>query len=369
MRTVAVFFGGRSNEREISVITGMLAVNLLRGGEYRVLPVYLGEEGGAYLAEEARGVEFFRRENNKKMLPVQIQSGGLVKGRGRKRKIKVDCALNCCHGGMGEDGTLSALLRWAEIPLASPDVAISSVFMNKEYSQIAARGLNIPAVPSFTVSEEEWQTAKSEVEEKAEKFGYPLIVKPSVLGSSIGISVARNGEELSKSLALAFRLDSGVLIEKYLKNKRDLNCAAVRVGEGVRVSQIEEVFSSCEILSFSEKYEETSERTSQLPADVPAEIAARVGEYTRRIYTAFHGEGIVRADFLYADGEVYFNELNTVPGSLALYLFHESLTCGRELLLSLIEQTLSAPREKKEILRTGILEQDVFGGAKGCKTR
>ncbi len=368
MKKIAVFFGGRSNEREISVITGMFAVNLLRGAKYDVLPIYANEDNELFLAKEARGVEFFRTERKNIGVRVRLTKGGLSFKRGLKRRtLKVDCALNCCHGGMGEDGTLSALVRWAEIPLASPDTPVSATFMNKEISQIAARGLNVPVVPSFTVSEEEWKEDLSTVYARAEAFGYPLIVKPSVLGSSIGVSVAQTEEELNKALALAFRLDSGVLVERYLQEKRDLNCAAVAVKGEVRLSEVEEVFSAAQILTFSEKYEGTGKRTSAFPAEISAELSTKVKEYTRRIYTAFHCQGIVRADFLLVGEEVYFNELNTVPGSLALYLFGETLSSSRDTLVAIVEEALSRPVAKKQILSTGILQQCIFSGAKGCK--
>ncbi len=366
MKNIAVAFGGASSEREISVITGIFAVNLLRGGGYRVLPVLLGEAGEAFLFESARTVE---EVVEGKGVPVAFERGGLFRQRGLRRKIcAVDCALNCCHGGMGEDGTLSALLAWAKIPLASPALALSSLAMNKEYSQIVARGLEIPVVPSFSVSEGEWAQSQESTFARARELGYPVIVKPSTLGSSIGITVANSDRELTAALTLAFTLDVGALVERYLAHKRDLNCAAVRLLSGVKISPVEEVFSASPILTFGEKYEGSGERQSQIPALVPPEISERVQEYTARIYTAFHGRGVVRADFLYCEGEVYFNELNTVPGSLAYYLFGESLHEAKELFSAVIEERLANPDGKKRTVTTGILQRSVFGGAKGCKT-
>ncbi len=364
MRTVAILFGGRSNEREISIITGMFAVNLLRADGWRVLPVYLDEEDNFFLADGARGVEDFKRGAKQKLLPVAFEKGAMMRKKGRKKLFSVDCALNCCHGGRGENGSLAALLEWAKIPFASPDTAISALSMNKGWAKLVARGLNIPVLPSFTVKEGE------DARKRAEELGYPLVVKPSELGSSIGISVSRNEEELRNALSLAFRLDKSALVEKYLKNKRDLNCAAVRLGEGVRISPVEEVFSANDFLTFTEKYEgDKVERRSELPANLPAEIAERVAEYTQAIYEAFSCRGVVRADFLYADGALYFNELNTVPGSLALYLFGESLTCAKETLRAILEECLAHKREEKPLVCSGILERPLFGGGKGCKRR
>lgn len=363
MQTIAVFFGGKSNEHEISVITGMLAVNLLRGTDYEVVPVYLAREGGMYTSEKMRGVEDFRSPQLKKFRSVTLDGKALVRAEGRKRKIaRIDCALNCCHGGMGEDGTLSALLRWNGVPSASPDCPVSALFMNKEFSQIAARGLNIPVAPSFAVHEEEWKRDEGEVFRLAFEAGYPLIVKPSRLGSSIGVKVAENEAQFRLALEGAFALDDGVLVERYFADKRDVNCAAYRRYGKTVLSPCEEVFSDEDILTFGEKYEEKGERRSELPADLPEGVSEKICEYTRLLYESFRCTGVVRADFLLSGDKIYFNELNTVPGSLACYLFGETLTGARDFLLSLVAEGLNGARAEKETVRTGILENGVFGG-------
>ena len=361
MKTVGIFFGGKSNEWEISVITGMLAVNLLRE-KCAVVPVFIGRDGTMYSSKEMRAVEDFRDFSPKTYPAVALEGRALVNKRKRKKTVAVlDCALNCCHGGAGEDGTLSALFAWNGLPSASPDAAISAPFMNKELGKIVARGLGIPVVEGFAVHEGE------DASERAKALGYPLIVKPSRLGSSIGITVVKNEEELGAALALAFRLDSGALVEKYLQGKRDINCAAYRANGEVRLSPCEEVFSHEEILTFSEKYEGTGARTSALPADLPEELAESIRACTRLLYESFSVRGVVRADFLVWEGRAYFNELNTVPGSLACYLFGESLTESRDFLLSLVEE--AKPVKEKERVESGILYKTVFSGGKSCKRR
>lgn len=355
-KVVGVFFGGRSNEHEISVITGMYAVNLLRGAGYKVLPVYLPRGGGMTAADKARGVEDFRRPDYP---PVVLDGRDVLTKKKGKKIARLDCALNCCHGGAGEDGTLSAIFDWNNIPSASPGQTASGVFMHKGYSKIAAQGLDIPVARSFCVREGE------DAEARAEELGYPVIVKPARLGSSIGVHVARDGKELSEALALAYRLDSAALIEAYFSEKRDLNCAACRVGGEIKLSPVEEVFSSGDILSFSEKYEEGSGKKSELPANIPEEIVHKIQEYTRTVYGSFDITGVVRADFLLAGEEVYFNELNTVPGSLSCYLFGEKLTDARAFVVSLVEEALARKETEREIIVTGILEKPLFSSGKG----
>ena len=361
-KTVAVFFGGNSNEHEISVITGMLAVNLLRASKFRVLPVYLPREGGMLSSTEMLSVEDFREGAYRRFPAVEFCEGVLIDAKKRKKAEKIDCALNCCHGGAGEDGTLSALLRWYKIPSASPRTPISAIFMDKAISKYAAKGLGIACALSGVVREGE------DGEKIADVLGYPVIVKPARLGSSIGIKVAHNKDELAKALELAFQLDDCALLEEYFAKKRDLNCAVCRVDGELKLSPVEEVFSSADILTFSEKYESEGARSSALPADIPKETAEKVQSITREIYEAFGGTGVMRADFLLVGDEVYFNELNTVPGSLACYLFSSSLSESKKFLISLVEEGMK-PEKHKETLATGILEKELFSSGKGAKRR
>lgn len=358
-KTVAVIFGGSSNEREISVITGMLAVNLL-WEKYCVVPVYWGEDGRWYSSTDMRSVTDFKHFSPKKFPAVVLEGKRLLSEKKRKKTVAVlDCALNCCHGGFGEDGTLAALLARNGVPFASPPVAVSALFMNKAYGKIAARGLGIPVVEGFSVREGEDASAR------AKELGYPVIVKPVHLGSSIGIRVAKNEAELLEALELSFTLDDCALVEAYLQGKRDINCAAYNRGADIVLSPCEEVFSDGAILSFADKYEGTGARQSVIPAELPKELSERIRGYTRLIYESFDVRGVVRADFLVADGKVYFNELNTVPGSLASYLFGSSLTEARDFIAGLVEE--AKPPLERTVLSSGILDSGVFAGGKACK--
>ena len=367
MPTVAVFFGGNSSESEISVITGMLAVNLLRGTKFTVVPVYLPPAGGMATGH-FKGVEDFASAARTRFTPVELAGRKLVCAKKRAKCIaEIDVALNCCHGGMGEDGTLAALLAWHGVPSASPAAAPCGGFMDKTLSKIAAAGLKIPVAPSFAVREEAWRADEEDAAQRAETLGYPVVVKPAKLGSSIGIRVVRGAAGLKAALGYAFGLDDTALVEAYFPHKRDINCAAYRRRGRVTLSPCEEVFSGGEVLSFSEKYE--AGKGSKLPADLPEELSARIHAYTRALYEAFDMRGVVRADFIVSEGEAYFNELNMVPGSLAGYLFGGSLAEVKRFYLSLLEEALAAPAVKKRVIHTGILDGPEFSGAKSCKRR
>lgn len=363
-KTVAVFFGGASNESEISVITGMYAVNLLRGTRWHVLPVYLPPEGGMLLGNYKSVSEF---SETPKGTPVTLADGALVRAGKRKPLARIDVALNCCHGGMGEDGTLAALLRWNKIPSASPAQAESAVFMDKSLTKIAARGLDIPVAPALIFTEQSWRADALQTKAQVAAFGYPVVVKPARLGSSIGLTVAHGEETLSDALELAFTLDDKALIERYYPEKRDINCAACKMGGEVIASPCEEVFSAEELLSYAEKYKKG--KGSQCPADLPASVSVQIEANTRRLYEAFGMRGVVRADFLVVGEQAYFNELNIVPGSLAGYLFGHSLSQIRDFFAGLLDEALREGLSEKQTIRTGILREDVFSGAKGCKRR
>lgn len=362
MKQVAVFFGGRSNEREISVITGVYAVNLLRGAGYSVLPVYLTEDNIMTFNHNLKKVEDVLDVSSKQFVPVMLVRGALAYAKKPQKRFQIDCALNCCHGGLGEGGALSALLEFHCIPSASPKMCESAVFLDKAISKIALRGMNIDVVPSLTLREEEDSIAF--FEQVKQELSFPVIVKPAVLGSSIGISVAHDESELKNALQICFRICSKALVEQYLPDKRDLNCAAYRKNGEIVLSPVEEVFSSEPLLSFQEKYE-GNERRNALPAELPEGVEVRIKEILTKVYREFEMQGIVRADFLLSGDKLYFNELNTVPGSLAAYLFGDSLISAKSLLSSLVEDVLSQKTKNKELLSSGILMRT----RSGTKTR
>lgn len=367
---LAVFFGGRSCEHEISIITGIYVLNMMRECGYLVVPVYLPVEGGMYAAtsKEIHSVEEFRNGIPKNMEEVWLTEKALRSVK-RPKKIfaKVNRAINCCHGGGGEGGVLAALFQWNKIDTLSPQVAPSAVFIDKTLTKYFLKGLGIPVVDFVTVLNvtDPWEgdVEKNSMENNIKKvestLGYPVIVKPSKLGSSIGVSVAKDAEELKKSLEFAFRLDRCVLVEKYLKDKRDLNCAIYFGDDGLKVSNVEEVFSDGPILSFDEKYKGECKRRSQIPAEITEEEEREVKSQLIRVHEAFRIRGVVRGDFLLSEGKVYFNELNTVPGSLATYLFEGELMKDIDVLLDLM--LMNTPSEEGEILSSGILNSPIYG--------
>ena len=183
---------------------------------------------------------------------------------------------------------------------------------------------------------------------------YPLIVKPSSLGSSIGIQKVLNESELKEALGCAFIYDSSAIVEKYLEPRREINCAVYRAGDRVIVSECEEAVTSGDILSFEDKYQGGGR--SVIPADISAEDSEYIRRTTRTVYEKLNMRGIVRFDYIISD-EIYLSEINTVPGSLAYYLFAKKFKDFFKVLDGVITQAeRDFARSHKQLLTTGILK-------------
>lgn len=348
---VAVIFGGISNENEISVITGTMACNVLKKGGKSVLPVYLTRGGKMLAGEELADISRFKGEGYQSAAEAAVVNGGvcLFGKRGKiKRRVQVKCVLNCCHGGSGEGGGVAGLCAVNNLPLASAGLFESAACLDKYFTKILLKGLGVNALPYVYLRDMQGATA-------AEELGYPVIVKPCTLGSSIGIVRANNGQELHAALSAAFAYDSGVLVEKYVENRREINCAAYYDKGDVVTSDCEEVFGTGALLSFDDKYAGGGKRT--FPADLPPSVAREIKRTTATVYAALNMRGIVRFDYLLSGKQVYLSEVNTVPGSLSYYLLSAGFADFYKVLCAVIDQAEAdyAISAGKLVVATGIL--------------
>ena len=364
MRKVAVFFGGNSCENEISVLTGVFVLNLLDKSKYTLFPVYIHTDGNMYTSSKAYDLQFFRTADWQKETRVFFDNGGMYALNAKKGRVKllakIDCALNCCHGGLGEGGGVSALTACNHIPLASPDLTASGVFMDKSMTKLILRALNIPTLDYLRVNEADYLKRGAFLLKSIEsRLKYPVVIKPAHLGSSIGISVANNEEEAKKAIETAFQLDDRIIIEKFLKHKKDVNCGAYSLNGEIFVSEAEEAFGDG-LYTFEEKYVKRG-CTSATPKTervkpLIGELRDKIRAYTRTVYKRMNLKGVVRMDYLVSEGKVYLCEVNTVPGSLAYYLFCERITDARNFFGDLIEEGLKGAQVgEKKILQSGIL--------------
>lgn len=367
MKTVAVLFGGKSYEHEISILTGVFVLNVLDPAKYKIVPVYIHTDGKLYTSESMKSLRVFQEKDWKDFQEIFFYDGGMYALNKKKNRMKPlekpNVALNCCHGGLGEGGGVAALMEWNGIPFASPDLTASGIFMDKVMTKWVLKGLNIPTLDFIRVNEADYQKRGAFLLKRIEsRLKYPVILKPAHLGSSIGIAIARNEEEVKKALTAAFAFDDRVLIEKYLPHKQDVNCAAYMRGGEIFVSEPERAFGEG-VYSFEEKYvkRKTNEgvffRKGGGRYAVNAELREKIRAYTKTIYKRMNLQGVVRIDFLIEENKVYVCEVNTVPGSLAYYLFCERISDARTFFADLIEESLQTTQKEKLSLSGGILSQ------------
>ncbi len=364
MKNILVVFGGKSCEHDISVITGVLTLNSIDKENYNAIAVYVTNDGVWYHGEVLNDLEWYKTKNFKLLDKVSLIQGSDFLYTINKNKLKplmqISCAINCLHGLNGEDGSLSGLLNLCDIPLASPDMFTSSFSIDKDITKIVLKGLGINYLPYLRIFKECFFSKKDFALKMIEgKLSYPVIIKPARLGSSIGIKVANNIEQLEESLITAFSYDNKVIVEKALSNFIEINCSVYKSFEDVHISQLERPFKEKEILSFKDKYLENKNLPKkEFPAKIDKKIAEQITKISEKVYRKCCFTGIIRIDFLVENNVVYLNEINTVPGSLAYYLHCKSTTEFKDLLSSLIEDAISSFKKQKALKRvynSGIL--------------
>ena len=367
MRKVAVFFGGKSCENEISILTGVFILNLLDREKYTPFPIYIHTDGGMYTSSDMTNLNVFKEKRVSSFERIFLDGGSVYalneKKSRAKRLAKIDVAINCCHGGLGEGGGVSALTAWNGIPLASPDLTSSGVFMDKGMTKLIARALNVPTVDYIRVNEKDYERRGAFLLKSIRsRLKYPVIIKPAHLGSSIGITLAQNEEEVKSALADAFTLDDRVIIEKYLTKKQDVNCAAYSLHGKIILSEPELAFGEG-VYSFEDKYlRRSSDHGTPISSKeggryaVSGELREKIRSYTRTVYKRMNLQGAVRMDFLISEGKAYLCEVNTVPGSLAYYLFCDRIIDARQFLSDLVETAWEEGQQsEKKLVTTGIL--------------
>lgn len=386
--SVGVFFGGESVEHEVSVISALQAVASLDKEKYEAVPIYISKNGTLYTGEHLLDIENYR--DLPKLLSMSrkaaiARNGEEVHLMELKEKLfgkpvthKLDVAFPIVHGTNCEDGTAQGYIRLLGLPYVGCDVASSAAGMDKLFTKAILREAGIPVVEGFGCTSVQWADDSNGTLAHAEELlGYPMIVKPANLGSSVGIKKAGDRDELSAAIEYALQFSGKLLIERAIINLREINCSVLGDAEKAEASVCEEPVSSDEILSYQDKYlsggtsKGMSSLKRRLPADIPPEKAAEIQRYSKRAFAALGCSGVVRIDFILDDeGNVYLNELNTIPGSLAFYLWKASGLSYPQLLDRLISLAFKRQREEHRLkysYETNILSGKFSFGAKGSK--
>ena len=342
MEEIAVIFGGKSVEHDISVITGIQTIRFLKEN-YKCLPIYIDGNGtwwtGKNLDNPKIYQDFFKRAKSlKKITP--IFGGGAFKV-GLKRKKVYSCVV-CCHGLNGEDGSVAGVLELCNLPYTSCGILSSSVCMDKAFTKAILANSNLKTTNYKVVFGWELEKSSNILSSILEDLKFPLIVKPANLGSSVGISVCNTKEELIKATEIALHFDSKVLIEEFLKGCEEFNCACFSYNDKVFTSDVC-VVNKGEIFSFDDKYIKQSDFSNE---EISNYLKQEIKNATQDVYKMFECFGVVRVDFLWKDGELFVNEINTIPGALSCYLFPNRF---KEVLDIMIEQSRKRLKEKEKI--------------------
>ena len=324
---------------------------------FNPIAVYGDGDGIFWAGEPLRCINFYRKIDYSKLYQCSFIPGKnqLVLTKGIKRKtVEIHCAINCMHGRYGEDGTLVGMLRLCNIPFVSPDLFASALSIDKDLTKVVMDGIGVKTAPYVRIKRSDFfKKSQTFIKFVAKRIGFPCIVKPSRLGSSIGIEKVDNEEKLFGAICQAFNYDDKIICEPYLPNARDLNCAVYKVGDKIRLSEIEEAMKKSEILSFADKYgggEKAVGCDRRKAVDLPADIVEQIKKYCKDVYRKLDFSSIVRFDFLLSNGCVYLNEINAVPGSLAYYLFCNKMEEFSELITQLVNDAVDVKRKEDNYL-------------------
>ena len=329
MKNIVVLFGSPGVEHDISILTGLHAARHVLDDTCVTL-VYLTRDGRLVTSGNMGVLSKIDNHINGKVnkAPSCFFANGCLYRIcgiiGAKKVCRVDAVLNCCHGGPGENGCLAGMLEMLNVPVTSCGCEAAAMLQSKTKTRevLTREGFEQPGVKTPSL-----YFAPNIVSRPLyERGNFPLIVKPDTLGSSIGITVVHDDEQLESALELAFSLDKKVIVEQFLDNAVEINCSAFRFGDKIWVSKCEKMSGKKEFLDFDTKYLDNTSGFSKKRGDEeePIEREEEIQQLTRKAYELFQCRGVVRADFLIADNKIYLNEINTVPGFLSYHLWLKS---------------------------------------------
>lgn len=310
---IAILFGGVSPEHEVSKISAINIINKLDPSHYNILPVYITLDNKWLLYEgNLKHLDSENIENMCHNITIDIANGSFLRLSDEKFKtIKVDLALPIIHGNQGEDGSIQGLLELARIKYIGCGILTSAICMDKSFTKLIAKSIGLKTVPSFVYKKNEIDL--DEAAKEARSLGYPVFIKPSSTGSSIGTGIAKNKKEVLEAIEKAFLYSDKIIIEKFMK-VREVECAIIEDGEELIVSEPGEITTTADYYDYTSKYlEKTSEMV--IPADVNEKVKEEVMAGAKALFKAVDGKGLSRVDFFVTEkDEVYFNEINTLPG-------------------------------------------------------
>jgi len=340
-KNILLLFGGRSPEHDISIKSATSVISALGG--HTIIPVYITRKG-KWLMYDGK-LDHLSNINWEKhgvpaILSPDATNGGLLRIVGGKVKIiPVDVVLPILHGPNGEDGTIQGLCQLARLPYVGCGVLASAAAMDKATTRLIAKALKIPQAEFITFTDDEFAENGSAIMNKiARRLGYPCFVKPSVGGSSIGITKAANRKTLENAITTALGYCDKIVVEKQVKG-REIEVGVLGAGIRAKASVTGEIVADGEFYDFDAKYTKPDSKTI-VPADISEEVQEKIQEYALAIFRAIDGKGLSRVDFFVTeDNKIFFNEINTMPGFTPISMYTkmwEASGISREDLLNIL---------------------------------
>ncbi len=385
---VCVVFGGRSTEHEVAIISANQAIHALDSEKYEIIPLYITKTGVMYTGEALKDINQYKNlpELIKKCEQVVLYNDGnnAVMDRVKKplfggaKPVRIDVALPVVHGTNVEDGSVQGWLEMLNVPYSGCDVTSSALGMDKVAMKDVLAAAGIPVLPCKCFYSRQWFEDKEEIIRDIEKLSYPVIVKPANLGSSIGISIAKDREMLISSIDDAAGYAEKILVEHAISALREINCSVLGDFTNARASVLEEPISGEGFLSFKEKYIDGAKGSSKgmastqriIPAELDEETTKKIQQYAVDTFKSLGCAGVSRIDCMIDkdSGEIYVNEINTIPGSLSFYLWEKTGLTFKGLMDELVSIALKRSREKANL--TFSFDSNILslqGGTKGAK--
>lgn len=383
---IGVFFGGRSTEHEISVISASQAMHAINRDKYDITPIYISKQGRFYTGDALFDVANYRDIPSLLAKCTQVYMepsyGDYNLYRVKKPMFgsavltTLDVVIPVLHGSNVEDGIFEGVLETIGIPYAGCNTLASANGMDKITMKMILRECGVPVIDYVWFTDKEWFKKRDELIVRIEdKIGYPVIVKPANLGSSVGIGRAANREQLIGKIEIAEKYSSRIIVEHMVDNLKEINCSVLGDCDEYRSSVLEEPIKSAEILSYEDKYmggtkgaKGMQASQKRIPADLPAEMTERIRFLAGETFRVLGCHGVSRIDFIIDDDtkEIFVNEINTIPGSLSFYLWEATGLSFDALMDTLVKLALKRKREQGQ--KTVSYDQNIFslsGGVKG----
>ena len=390
---LGVIFGSRTCEHEVSIISALQLMRAANRKTYDVIPIYISKTGewftGDPLLEMTAYSPFEESCKGIVRIALDITSGSgaltaveLGKSLFAKDHLRIvarlDCVIPVMHGMHGEDGTLQGLLEMCNIPYASSGVGASALGMDKVFMKQFFYGNGFPVLPGCWFLRKAWEAEQEKViREIEQKLTYPVFVKPASLGSSIGVGRAGDRKELKVALDVAFEFDRKVLVEKGIENPLELNCSVLGYNGEARASEIEMPITRGDLLSFFDKYGANAAKGMAslkriLPAPIEPALREEIQALSVKIFNSMDCKGVVRIDYMFSPEEnaLYITEINTIPGSMAFYLWTPCGMTYSELIDQMVQYAMQAQDDKDNCnyaYTSDILRSTALGGKAGAK--